>query len=117
MKHRRRRQKKCFYCGKSFKSKAQQKDKQYTCGNPKCIAARRRKASKHWRDKNPGFQASHGMNDEYRVWHRKWKKKYRRKNPAYVKRNNFYWKKWKLKQSPSYPVNKDSEVKLETYAP
>jgi hypothetical protein len=66
MKRRQRRQKKCFYCGKSFKSKAQQKDKQYTCGNPKCIAARRRKASKHWRDKNPGFQASHGMDDEYR---------------------------------------------------
>lgn len=97
MKRRRRKHKKCFFCGNPFKSKAQQKDKQYTCGSGKCKAARRRKASACWRDKNPTFQASHRADDEYREQHRGWKKEYRKKNPSYVVKNRDFVKKSKRK--------------------
>lgn len=98
MKRRRRRAKKCFFCGQSFQSKPQQKDKQYTCGNRRCKAARRRKAAQGWREENPQFQASHRVDDEYREQHRVWKEEYRKKNPSYVVRNWEFVKKSKRKK-------------------
>src|SRR3989344_8942540 len=104
----RRRKKKCAFCQRLFWSEPELKEKQYTCGDLKCKKERRRKEARRWRRKNPLFSATHVLDEKYRQTHREWKKGYRDKNSNYVLRNQIYWRRWKLRQSPSYPENDNS---------
>lgn len=98
MKRRRCRKKKCLFCPKTFDSEPEQKDEQLTCGRARCQAERRRRNTRGWRKKNPEFQATHTLDEQYRRDHRVWKKGYRDEHPEYVAKNRIFVKKSKRKR-------------------
>jgi hypothetical protein len=103
--------KNCPFCRCLFIPNPRRKERQTTCGRQECRRNRKRQSDEKWRARHPDYfrnmyqsqKEAYGTRAEY-------KKKYRKENPEYVRRNAAFVRKYRVcprKETPE-PVSPTS---------
>jgi hypothetical protein len=80
--------KRCPHCRRLFVPNPRLKERQKTCGRPECRRNQKLKSNKEWRSLHPDYyRGIYQQQKEIYGTRAEYKKRYRKQNPEYVRRN------------------------------
>ena len=104
-------QRRCPYCLRLFIPDPRRQERQATCGSQECRRIRKLQSDKEWRSRHQDyFRDIYQQQKEVYGTRAEYKRRYRRCNPEYVRRNAAFVKKHResLRKAQSKPVSHTS---------
>jgi|GEM_PF-2046357 len=96
--------KRCPFCRCLFIPDPRRKGRQTTCGRQECRRNRKRQSNEEWRARHPDyFRSMYQQQKETYGTRSEYKKKYRKENPEYVRRNAAFVNKCRLRPQKAEP--------------
>ncbi len=91
----------CPFCRRLFTPDPRVGERQKTCGEEECRHEQKRQSNEQWRSRHPDyFQGMYPHQKETYGTRAEYKKRYRKKNPEYVRRNAAFVKEYRARRKP-----------------